>query len=151
MQNLWIGEFQLWCNRMDGVFAAAGTQVRSLALHSGLRIQHCCSCGIGCNSSLDPFPGMGTPYALGQPKKKKGLWIWKEDCMCVCVCINVSVHTHTHTHAHVRAHTYTQPPSCFLSSSFFATPSSGPDSIFWSCAIEPTVDMCLVQPSCMAG
>ena len=33
--------------------------------HSGLRIQCCCSC------VLDLIPGLGTPYAAGQPKKKK--------------------------------------------------------------------------------
>ena len=40
-------------------------QVLSLAWHSGLRIQHCFSCG------LDLIPGPGTPHALGCPPPKK--------------------------------------------------------------------------------
>ena len=43
-------------------------QVQSPAKPSGLRIQHCCSCGIGC-SSLAIVPGPGNPYAIGWPKK----------------------------------------------------------------------------------
>ena len=51
--------------------ASSETQVRSLAQHSGLRTQHCCSCSLGhtCRSCL--IPGLGTSYALGQRKKKK--------------------------------------------------------------------------------
>ena len=48
----------------------------TLAPHNGLRIQHCCSCSIGHNCSLDLNPGLGTPYAAGQPKK--GQWAGKE-------------------------------------------------------------------------
>ena len=40
-------------------------QVQSPTHHSGLRIGHCHSWG------LDLIPGQGTPYAVGQPKKKK--------------------------------------------------------------------------------
>ena len=46
-------------------------QVQSLPLLSGSRIQHCHSCGLGQNCSLDLIPGLGTPYAAGQPKKLK--------------------------------------------------------------------------------
>ena len=35
--------------------------------HSGLRIWHCSTCGVGCNCGSDP----GIPYATRQPKKKK--------------------------------------------------------------------------------
>ena len=52
-------------------FGSNGTQVWSLAPCSGLRIPHCHSCGSGCNYSWDLIPGPGTPYAVGQPKKKK--------------------------------------------------------------------------------
>ena len=38
---------------------------------SGLSFQHCCSCGLGHNCSLDLMPGLGTSYAAGQSKKKK--------------------------------------------------------------------------------
>ena len=48
-----------------------GTQVQSLALHSGLRIWHYCSCSIRRNCSSDLIPDPGTPYAKGQTKKKK--------------------------------------------------------------------------------
>ena len=48
---------------------SSGTQVRSLVRHSGLRIQ--CLTGVGHNCGLDLITGLGTPYALGWPKKKK--------------------------------------------------------------------------------
>ena len=46
-------------------------QVRSPSWHSGLRIQCCQSCGLGCNCGLDLIPGQGTPHATGQPKRKR--------------------------------------------------------------------------------
>ena len=45
-------------------------QVRSLAQHSGLRIQCCHSCGKGRDCGSDLVPGPGTPYTMGQPKKE---------------------------------------------------------------------------------
>ena len=48
-----------------------GTQVWSLTWHRGLRIRHCCSCSVGQNYSSDLIPGLGTPNAVGHPKKKK--------------------------------------------------------------------------------
>ena len=44
---------------------SSGTQVQSPAHHSRLRIQRCCKC------SVDLIPGLGTPYAMGWPEKKK--------------------------------------------------------------------------------
>ena len=35
-----------------------------------LRVWHCRSCGVGRNCSSDLISGLGTPYAMGQPKKK---------------------------------------------------------------------------------
>ena len=35
-------------------------EVQSPAQHSVLRVQHCCSCGIGQSSRLDSIPGLGT-------------------------------------------------------------------------------------------
>ena len=61
----------LWHNGIDGVSAAARTQVQCLAWYSGLRIQHCHSCSVGGNSGSDLIPGPGTPYATRWPKKKK--------------------------------------------------------------------------------
>ena len=45
-----------------------GTQVQFLAQPSGLRIQCCCSCGLGLSCSSDLIPDPGTPYAVGWPK-----------------------------------------------------------------------------------
>ena len=55
------------CSGSTGSVASlsAGTQVYSLSPYSGLRIRFCCSC------SSDLILGPGTPYAMGQPKKKK--------------------------------------------------------------------------------
>ena len=57
-----------WDQRCLG---STGMQVRSLAWHSGLRIQCCHSCGLGQDLSLDLIPGLGTPYAAGVTKKRK--------------------------------------------------------------------------------
>ena len=50
---------------------SSGMQVRSLAQHSGLRMQCCHSNGLGQNYGSDLIPGLGMPYATGQPKKKR--------------------------------------------------------------------------------
>ena len=52
-------------------FGRTGTQAGSPARHTGLTIKHCCSCSLGRNSSLDLIPGLGTPYAFNDQKKKK--------------------------------------------------------------------------------
>ena len=46
------------------------TEVQFLAWYSGLRIWCCRSWGVGwsCDSDLIPCPG--TPYSVGQPKRK---------------------------------------------------------------------------------
>ena len=51
-----------------------GTQVQSLAQHSGLPVWHCHGCGLGCNCNLDLILGLGTLYALagGGAKAKNG-------------------------------------------------------------------------------
>ena len=44
-------------------------------------LPHCHSCGLGSNCSLDLTPGLGTPYAMGHPKKKKkmlNLILWQK-------------------------------------------------------------------------
>lgn len=48
-----------------------GTQVWSLASHSGLRIPYCHSCSIVRSWGSDLNPDQGTPYAAGRPKKEK--------------------------------------------------------------------------------
>ena len=50
---------------------SASTRVGSPAWSSGLKDQHCPSCGVGGNCGLDQIPGPGIPYAMGQPKKQK--------------------------------------------------------------------------------
>lgn len=66
-------ELLLWCNGIDGVSAAARTQVPSLAQHNRLRIQHCYSCGIGCSCISHSISGLGTSICCrcGQKKKKR--------------------------------------------------------------------------------
>lgn len=51
-----------------------GTQVQSLARlaqHSGLKIQRCRSCDVGCTCSSDLIPGPELPYVLGVAEKEK--------------------------------------------------------------------------------
>ena len=48
-----------------------GTQVRSPHRHSGLRIQCCCSCGLGQNGGSDLTPGPRAPHAMGSQKRKE--------------------------------------------------------------------------------
>ena len=50
---------------------SAGTQVRSLAWHNGLRIWCCCSCSLGRDCGSDLFSGLRTPHAIQWPKKKE--------------------------------------------------------------------------------
>ena len=48
--------------------------VPSPAWSSGLRIQHCWSCGIGCSSGLDFTSGLGTSVYCRDSWKKKNKW-----------------------------------------------------------------------------
>ena len=48
----------------------SGLQVRSLAWHSGSRIWHCCSCGLGHDCGLDLIPSLGTLHGAAKKKKK---------------------------------------------------------------------------------
>ena len=57
----------------------AGTRVQSPAPGSGLRACCCHGCGAGCDCGLDLIPGLGTPYAMGQPEKKKAKKKKKKD------------------------------------------------------------------------
>ena len=53
------------------LLGSAGMQVRSLAQHSGLRIQRCRSYGFGHDCSSNLILGLGTQYVVGQPEKEK--------------------------------------------------------------------------------
>ena len=63
-------------------------QVRFWAWHSGLRIQHCHSCGLGRNCGSDLMPGPGAPYAVGWPKKEKNreTFSQRDDGKCQVIC-----------------------------------------------------------------
>ena len=62
-------EFLLWCSRLRTWQLSLVVQVWSLTQHSGLRILHCCSCGIGHKCSLDLIPGQ--KEKKWKKKKKK--------------------------------------------------------------------------------
>ena len=76
----WSRQHNLNIKKKTGVSAVAqwdqrclrgpGTQDQSLAWHSGLRIRHCHSCGLGHNCHQDLICGLGIPLALGHPKKE---------------------------------------------------------------------------------
>ena len=63
--------FLLWCNRIGGDLVATGTRVWFLAWHSGLGTLHFCSCRLGQDCGSNLIPGLGAPYAAGQPKMTK--------------------------------------------------------------------------------
>ena len=49
--------------------------------HSGLRIGHCCSCGIGQSCSLDSIPGLGTSICHGYSTPPPShLSVWSVFC-----------------------------------------------------------------------
>ena len=52
------------------------TQVQSPAWHNGLKDQVLPQLQVGCNCGSDLIPGLGTPHAMGWPKKKS-----KENCI----------------------------------------------------------------------
>ena len=60
-----VVQWDWWC------LWSTGTQVRSLAWHSELKICHCHRRCIGRRCGSDLIPGPETPYATGQPRKKK--------------------------------------------------------------------------------
>ena len=66
---------------------STGTQVQSLAWHSGLRIRRCRSCGLVCSCSLDLITGPGTPYAEGSLKRKKKKKRERERFLEVELCV----------------------------------------------------------------
>ena len=47
--------------------------------HSGLHICHCRSHSLGHNCSLHLIPGLGSPYASGQPEKKEKKVVKKQN------------------------------------------------------------------------
>ena len=59
-----VAQQDRWC------LGSTGTQVRSPAPQSRLRIWCCLSCSLGGSCGLDLIPGLETPCATGQPKKK---------------------------------------------------------------------------------
>ena len=64
-------EFPLWHSGLMIQLISVEAPVQSPAWHSELRIQHCCSCGVGCSSGLDLIPDLGTFVSHGCGQKKK--------------------------------------------------------------------------------
>ena len=66
---------RLWSSRCHTVgsvgFGECWDAGSTPSMPSGLRIRCCHSCSLGCNCGSDLIPGLGTPYAKGQPKKRK--------------------------------------------------------------------------------
>ena len=60
----------LWHSGLIIRLVSVEAPVQSLAQSSGLRIQRCCSCGVGHSSGLDldSIPG---PHAVGVAEKEK--------------------------------------------------------------------------------
>ena len=61
----------LRCSRLMILLVSVEVLVWSPAWCNGLRIQGCCSCGLGHNCSLDLIHGWGAPYATGQTQWKQ--------------------------------------------------------------------------------
>ena len=56
---------------VPAVSSAPGCRFNLWPTTVGKRIWHCYSSGVGLNCSSDRIPCPGTPYSMGQPKKKK--------------------------------------------------------------------------------
>ena len=73
------GEFPLWHSGLMISLFSVEPLVCSLALYSGLKIWHCCSCGTGCSSGLYSIPNPGTSLCHGCSQNrhfsKKGLQV----------------------------------------------------------------------------
>ena len=69
-----VAQWDPWC------LGSVGTWVPSPAWHRGLRIQHCCSCGLVLSCGSDLIPGPGASYAVGKPKGKKECYIKRLSC-----------------------------------------------------------------------
>ena len=59
----------LWCNRISGVLGALGYGFDPQP--STMEILNCHRCSLGQDYGLDLIPGLGAPYAMGQPKNGK--------------------------------------------------------------------------------
>ena len=63
-------ELLLWRKRIGGILGALGHRFDPQP-GKWVKDPVCHSCGLGHNCSLDLSPGLGTPYAAGQPRKEK--------------------------------------------------------------------------------
>ena len=82
----------------------AGMWVPSLAQHSGLRIWHCCSCGLVCNCGSDLIPGLGAPHVLfwDSQKRKKNWTMLIHNVVLISVTVflcTAKLYIHTHMHS----------------------------------------------------
>ena len=92
-------EFLVWYNRISSVLEVLGCRFNPRPDRlSGLRIWHCCSCGLGCSYGSDLILDLGTPDAKGQPKKKDklipkmepGTGPNTEDIQCKQQCLGIT-------------------------------------------------------------
>ena len=60
-----------WHTGIGECLGSEGMQVQFLVRCSGLRTRYCGNCGLDCTCGLNVIPGVGTPYAMGQPRKRK--------------------------------------------------------------------------------
>ena len=64
-------ESPLWRSCIGGISGAAGREVRTPALRGGVRVQRCCSRGIGPNYTSDLIPGPGILVPHNGPKRER--------------------------------------------------------------------------------
>ena len=57
---------------------------------SGLRIQHCCSCGIGCSWGSDSIPGLGPPTCCECGQKRQKYYL-KRHKIYIYVSISIAI------------------------------------------------------------
>ena len=70
-QELCIEEFLQWHSGLMIQLVSVKVLVRSPAWLSGLRIQHCCSCGVGCSCPWIRSLACELPNAVGSSEKEK--------------------------------------------------------------------------------
>ena len=64
-------EFPLWHRGLGTRLVSGEVQVPSPTQCGGLRIRHCCSCGVGRSCSFPSIPGPGTSISCGCSQKRK--------------------------------------------------------------------------------
>ena len=74
---LWYSGLRVQCCLCGGSGCCWVTcSILGLGCCSGLRIQHCCGCGVDCRCGWYLIPGRELPYAMVVAKKKSGPKYW---------------------------------------------------------------------------